>query len=97
MSAKKSPTVVATSKPKAAPSSFEETAHASSRMIIHSVKNGESLWDLSKKYSVTIAMLKKWNGLKGDNLYPRQKIRIYSGIPQATAKKVAMSDPGRRL
>lgn len=60
------------------------------KMIIHLVRNGENLWQLSKKYRVTVTMIKKWNGLKGNQLYPHQKIRIYARAPQATAKKVAV-------
>lgn len=46
----------------------------------HTVKNGESLWDISKSNQVSITNLKKWNNLTSDTLYPKQ-------ILQTSAKK----------
>ncbi|MDO8519060.1 MAG: transglycosylase SLT domain-containing protein [Deltaproteobacteria bacterium] len=54
--------------------------------IVHSVRRGESLWVLSKKYGVAIATIKKWNSLKGNRIQPRQKIRIYSKAAASTGK-----------
>ena len=46
----------------------------------HTVKTGESLWDISKSNQVSITNLKKWNNLTSDTLYPKQ-------VLQTSAKK----------
>lgn len=36
---------------------------------VHTVKAGDSLWTISKKYSgISVENLRKWNGISGDNL-----------------------------
>lgn len=62
---------------------------ASDRLIIHAVRKGETLWDLSRKYRVSIADLKRWNRLHSTTLTPNQKIKIYADASGA-AKKIAM-------
>ena len=42
----------------------------------HVVKKGETLASISKKYHCTVADLKKWNGLKSNNLKVGQKLKI---------------------
>lgn len=48
------------------------------RMIIHAVRHGENLWDIARKYRVTVDQLKQWNGLKSNQIKPNQKIIIYA-------------------
>jgi len=44
---------------------------------IHVVKSGDSLWTISQKYSgVTIALLRKWNGISGNNLKLGTKLKL---------------------
>jgi len=82
---------------KGAPATSKATSSVASKnsnpsqqkIIIHKVKAGETLWDLSKKYKVSIAQIKKWNGLKGDNLRLNQKIKIYAAGKTTNSKKVA--------
>ncbi|MBX7149331.1 LysM peptidoglycan-binding domain-containing protein [bacterium] len=57
--------------------------------IIHRVKQGETLWDLAKRYRVSVNDLKHWNALRSNQLYPNQKIKIMSGA--AKSDKVAMA------
>ncbi len=42
----------------------------------HTVKAGESLYSIAKKYSTTIAKLKSLNGLSSDMIYPNQKLKV---------------------
>jgi len=42
----------------------------------HTVKSGENLWVISRKYKVSIKQLKSWNNLKTDVLQIGQKLRI---------------------
>ena len=42
----------------------------------HTVKSGETLSTIAKKYHTTVAKLKKLNSLKTDKIRPKQKIRV---------------------
>ncbi len=45
--------------------------------IIHTVRRGDTLWNISQRYEgVSVNDLKKWNNLKGNNVVVGQKIRI---------------------
>lgn len=46
------------------------------KTITHKVKNGESLFTISKKYKVTVEDLKNINNLSGSNIQPGQEIKI---------------------
>lgn len=44
---------------------------------LHTVKRGENLWEIAKKYpGVTTEMIKKSNNLSSSNLQAGQKLRI---------------------
>lgn len=53
-------------------SSSEENA-----ATVHTVEPQETLFSISKQYGVSIAELKSWNNLSGNNLTIGQKLRIY--------------------
>jgi membrane-bound lytic murein transglycosylase D len=42
----------------------------------HTVKRGETLSSIAKKYHCTVSDLKKWNNLKGNNVMVGQKLKI---------------------
>jgi membrane-bound lytic murein transglycosylase D len=47
--------------------------------IDYEVRSGDTLWDLSRKYSVGVRSLAKWNGIAPtDPLKPKQKLVIWS-------------------
>jgi len=46
----------------------------------HTVKPGESLYVISKKYGTTVSGIKRENGLTGDKIYPGQVLRIPAGL-----------------
>ena len=46
------------------------------KAAIHVVRKGESLWTISKKYSVTIDSIKENNNIKGNNLQIGQSLKI---------------------
>lgn len=53
-----------------------------SNRIVHTVKKGESLGSIAKKYHVSVSSIKKWNKIKGDTVHPGQRLVIYrSGGP----------------
>jgi membrane-bound lytic murein transglycosylase D len=50
-----------------------------SQTTFHTVKRGDTLWNISQKYDgVSVNDIKKWNNLKGNNVVVGQKIRIRS-------------------
>lgn len=44
---------------------------------IHTVKSGEHLSTIAKKYGCTVADLKQWNGIKTSSVKPGKKLTIY--------------------
>ncbi|RKZ34096.1 hypothetical protein DRQ33_02885 [bacterium] len=46
--------------------------------VVHTVKSGESLWLIAKKYKVSVNDIKSWNKLDKDMLSIGEKILIYS-------------------
>lgn len=51
----------------------------------HTVKSGESLGSIAKKYNCTVTNLKTWNNLKTTTIQPGQKLKIYP--PDSTPAK----------
>jgi len=46
---------------------------------IHIVKEGDSLWTISRKYpGISIENLREWNGIRGNNLQPGTKLKLCS-------------------
>lgn len=43
---------------------------------VHTVENGESLWDIGKEKSVSVLQLKKVNDLKSNEIHPGQTLAI---------------------
>jgi membrane-bound lytic murein transglycosylase D len=42
----------------------------------HRVRTGESLWQIARHYAVSVAQLKRWNGLHGSRLKPGAVLRV---------------------
>lgn len=61
--------------------------------ITHKIKSGESLSSISKKYGVSIAEIKKANGMKNDNLRAGATIKIPA---KSTSKKSSKKKSKRR-
>jgi membrane-bound lytic murein transglycosylase D len=46
---------------------------------LYSVRRGDSLWTISKRFSATPTDIKKWNNMKSDRLMPGNTLRIHKG------------------
>ena len=44
---------------------------------IHKIRAGESLGSIARKYGVTVAQIKKWNGLRSDRITAGHTLKIY--------------------
>ena len=62
------------------PSKASKTARTASNpggSKIHTVRQGDSLWTISRKYpGITIENLREWNGISGSNLQPGTKLKL---------------------
>jgi len=47
------------------------------KVVYHYVRSGESLGLIARKRGVTVSQLKKWNGIKGNTIHPKQRLKIY--------------------
>lgn len=45
---------------------------------VHTVRNGETLGAIAKRYRVSVTQLRSWNGLRSDNIRVGQKLRVES-------------------
>ncbi|RHW41214.1 LysM peptidoglycan-binding domain-containing protein [Neobacillus notoginsengisoli] len=49
---------------------------AAGDILIHTVKDGDTLWAISIKYNVSIGEIQKKNSIKGSKIYPGQELSI---------------------
>lgn len=73
-----------------------ESGKVSPSTITHTVKRGESLGSIAKKYGITVSNLKKWNNLKSNTVHPGQKLKIHSSgsVSKSTSSsKTSSSSP----
>jgi membrane-bound lytic murein transglycosylase D len=53
------------------------TASVKSSQSLYSVKKGDSLFSIAKKHpGITISDIKKWNGIKNEDLKPGMKLKM---------------------
>jgi len=53
----------------------------------HTVKKGETMSSVARKYACTIEEIKKWNKLKSTSIYPGQRLVISNSTPQIILPK----------
>lgn len=50
---------------------------------VHVVRSGDSLWEIARKYNVTVSNIRKWNGLSRSRIIrPEQQLNIW--LPEQT-------------
>jgi len=60
--------------------STSKATTSSSSVKTYTVKSGDSLWSISKKFpGVTVEKIKNWNDISGTNLKPGMKLKIQKG------------------
>lgn len=80
-----------TDAPAAAPAQREATAKAENKTY-HVVKNGENLGLIAKKYKCSTNDLRKWNNLKSNTIYPRQKLLVSQPVADNSYSRSKTSD-----
>ncbi len=55
-----------------------------STCITYKVKKGDTLGKIASRNHTTVAKIKKWNGLRSDNIRPGQVLKIYNGQGPST-------------
>lgn len=68
--------------------SEKETAKA----VTHTVKKGESVWDIAHDYGVTVGALRRANGIKGNDIKAGQKLTI----PEGGKQEAGSSSKGKK-
>ena len=58
------------------PSKSNKAASTGPTVKVHTVKRGETLTSIAKKYKCLVNDIKKWNGIKGNNIQVGQKLKI---------------------
>lgn len=56
-----------------------ESALASDGWTTYSVRSGDTLWDIAKRYRVGVAQLREWNSLRSSRIKPGQELRVPAG------------------
>lgn len=57
----------------------------------YTVKRGDNLGEIADKYGVTVAEIKKWNKVKGNNIMPGQRLKIQKDVMVSVPVKEAIA------
>ncbi len=57
----------------------------------YKVKRGDSLGEIANKYGVSVAEIKKWNKVKGNNIMPGQRLKIRQDVMVTVPVKEAIA------
>ena len=57
----------------------EHLAATPTRAATHTVRAGESLWQIARRYSVGVKQLRQWNHLRDGRIRPGQKLKVSAG------------------
>ena len=55
-----------------------QNSHSSKQKVSHTIKSGDTLWDIARKYKISTNQLAKWNGMApGDMLHPGKTLVVW--------------------
>ena len=57
--------------------------------VTHVVRRGETLTAIARRYGVSVAAVKEWNGLQGNTIRSGQRLTVYSSRPASGATRIA--------
>ena len=64
----------------------EETTKPLTKIKYHTVRRGDVLGDIAEKYDVSIAEIKRWNKMKGNNVQLGKRLKIVSNVDSSLAE-----------
>ena len=70
------------------------TSSSQRKLQYHTIRSGESVGKIADKYNVSVANLKSWNRIKGNNIQAGKKLKIYSDKYVATKTVAKASKNG---
>ena len=53
-----------------------QDADANDTAVYHTVRSGDNLWDIARKYGASVQQIRNLNDLRSSNLRPGQRIRV---------------------
>ncbi|MEX1054774.1 MAG: LysM peptidoglycan-binding domain-containing protein [Rhodothermales bacterium] len=59
-----------------APSETPETDEAAEQGQVHTVRSGDSLWEIARRYNVTVEEIRRLNGMRSNSIRPGQRLKI---------------------
>ncbi|MCK5075217.1 MAG: LysM peptidoglycan-binding domain-containing protein, partial [Calditrichia bacterium] len=66
------------------------------KVIVHTVENGDNLFDISLKYGVSVSRLRYWNNLNyARYIHPGQKLNVW--LPEEVADNLKDSTPASAI
>ena len=74
-----------------------ETVVAGATAKTHIVEKGETLYQLSKKYGVTVNQLRDWNNITGNNIQVGQTLKVSSGATESALPVVSSGDASQPI
>ncbi len=48
------------------------------RLLWHTVRPGDTLWDIAQSYNVSIRDIKRWNGMRSNTIRPGDQLKIFT-------------------
>ena len=73
-------------------------APATLQLVHYRVQRGDTLAGIAEQFSVTIADIKRWNGIRGNQVPRGSRLRIYAGgepaVPRAKGKSAEAAEEG---
>ena len=74
------------------------SAPATLLLVHYRVQRGDTLAGIAEQFSVTIADIKRWNGIRGNQVPRGSRLRIYAGgepaLPRAKGKSAEVPEEG---
>ena len=57
----------------------------------HTVRRGETLYSIARRYGTSVASLKAWNGLQGNTIKPGRRLTVYASGARASVTQARRS------
>ena len=57
----------------------------------HTVRQGETLYSIARRYGTSVASLKAWNGLQGNTIKPGRRLTVYASGARASVTQAQRS------